>query len=100
MLNRVHYGDIKDRAIELLQSGVIDGKTFDQIRHGESCTRSYCIRFALDIACREFEQRFPYPHHRVVTMRKSDYRKAEHEIKRYFRDWRSADNDKELTEAH
>ena len=93
MLNRVSYGEIRDRAIALLQSGEIDGKTFDQIRHGESCIRSYCIRIALDRACSESEQRLPWPRHRTVTMRKSDYRKAESEIKRQLRDW-PADNDK------
>jgi hypothetical protein len=84
---------IVSRAIELLQAGAIDGKTFDQIRHGESCTRSFCIRSALDIAVREFERPLPYPHHRTVTLRKSDYRKAESEIIRQLRDW-PADNDK------
>ena len=80
MLNRVSYGEIRDRAIALLQSG-------------ESCIRSYCIRIALDRACSEIEQRLPWPLHRTVTMRKSDYRKAESEIKRQLRDW-PADNDK------
>jgi hypothetical protein len=40
----------------------------------------------LDRACREIEQQLPPPHHhRCVTLRKSDYRKAEGEIKRHLR---------------
>jgi len=94
----LNYAEIKDRAIALLQAGAIDGKTFDQIRHGESCTMFFCIRSALDIACREIESQLPPPHHhRCVIMRKSDYRKAEGEIKRHLRDW---NNDKELTDAY
>jgi hypothetical protein len=97
-MNRMHYGEIKDRAITLLQAGAIDGKTFDQIRHGESCVRAFCIRIALDRACREIESQSPPPHHhRCVIMRKSDYRKAESEIKRHLRDWK---RDKELTDAY
>ena len=92
----VTYADIKHRALALLQAGEIDGKAFDEIRHSESCTRSHCISTAIDRACREIEQQFPPPHHHLcVTMRKSDFRKAESEIKRHLRDW---NNDKELTE--
>ena len=88
-MNRMNYAEIKDRAIELLKSGVIDNRSFDEIRHGESCIRAWCIRDALDRACREIEQQSPPPHHhRCVIMRKSDYRKAEFEIKRYLHDWR------------
>jgi hypothetical protein len=91
------YGEIRDRAIALLQSGVIDGKTFDQIRYGESCIRAWCIRDALDRAVREIEPHLPPPHHhRCVTLRTSDYRRAESEIKRHLRDW----NDKELTDGY
>jgi len=97
-MNRMNYAEIKDRAIELLKSGVIDNRSFDEIRHGESCIRAWCIRDALDRACREIEQQSPPPHHhRCVTLRKSDYRKAEGEIKRHLRDW---NNDKELTDAY
>jgi hypothetical protein len=71
-LSRVlNYAEIKDRAIELLKSGVIDNRSFDEIRHGESCIRAWCIRDALDRACREIEQQLPPPHHhRCVTLRK------------------------------
>src|SRR5882672_6228476 len=54
-MNRMNYAEIKDRAIELLKSGVIDNRSFDEIRHGESCIRAWCIRDALDRACREIE---------------------------------------------
>ena len=55
-MNRMNYAEIKDRAIELLKSGVIDNRSFDEIRHGESCIRAWCIRDALDRACREIER--------------------------------------------
>ena len=92
----MNYAEIKDRAIELLKSGVIDNRSFDEIRHGESCIRAWCIRDALDRACREIEQQSPPPP-RSFIMRKSDFRKAEFEIKRHLRDW---NNDKELTDAY
>ena len=93
-MNRMNYAEIKDRAIELLKSGVIDNRSFDEIRHGESCIRAWCIRDALDRACREIEQQLPPPP-RCVVMRKSDFRKAEFEIKRQLRDWKQ-----ELTDAY
>jgi hypothetical protein len=58
------YIQIKERAVALLQAGGIDGRTFDQIRHAESCTRSWCIRDALNRTCSEIAEQLPLPRDR------------------------------------
>lgn len=79
------YENIKNRAIELLQSGGIDNRSIDELRSGEGCTRSYCIGIAIVTALDELKRREQswLADRRRCILTRGDHRKAMREIAKY-----------------
>jgi hypothetical protein len=80
MINRMD--EIKDRAIELLQTESADRPSFEKLCCAESSVKNYYIRDALVRACNELP---PSRDRRKAVLRKPDFTKAEKDIRRHLR---------------
>jgi hypothetical protein len=76
------YEQIRNRAIELLQSESNDRPSFEKLCCAESSVRNYYIRDAVVRACNELP---PPRDRRKAILRKPDFTKAEKEIRRHLR---------------
>jgi hypothetical protein len=76
------YEQLKNRAIELLQTESNDRPSFEKLCCAESSVRNYYIRDAIVRACNELP---PPRDRRKAILRKPDFTKAEKEIRRHLR---------------
>lgn len=75
--------EIKDRAIVLLQSGGIEGRSVDDLRCGERCTLNWAIRQALQMAIEEVRKRDEFIDRRRAVLRRAEYNRAVKEITQF-----------------
>jgi hypothetical protein len=77
-----NFDAIKDRAIALLQSGAIEGRSIDDLRRGERCILNWAIRHALSMAIEEVISHVKKERgdRRRAVLLKSEYKRAVTEI--------------------